>query len=70
MIERVLYELTWQGANVLQLGPGHVVAYKHNIHTNKALEEAGIKVTTFDGKQLSTQSGGPHCLALPLVRMW
>lgn len=67
-IERVLFELRWQGANVLQLGPGKVIAYEHNVHTNRALEKAGVQVLTFPGELLSIAGGGPHCLLMPLVR--
>lgn len=68
VIERAMYELRWQGTNVAQLGPGRVIAYAHNVHTNEALRRAGIKVETFPGEILSLRNGGPHCLILPLVR--
>lgn len=68
VIERAMYELRWQGANVAQLGPGRVIAYEHNIHTNDALRRAGIEVLTFPGELLSINNGGPHCLLMPLVR--
>ena len=67
-IERAMYELRWQGGNVVQLGPGRVIAYEHNIHTNEALRRAGVEVLTFSGELLSLRNGGPHCLLLPLVR--
>ena len=66
--DRVLYELGLQAANVVQLGPGTVVAYAHNRHTNEALRAKGIRVLTFEGKYLADGMGGPHCLAMPLVR--
>jgi arginine deiminase len=66
--ERALYELSLQGANVVQLAPGKVVAYKHNKFTNLALERKGIKVLAFEGKYLADSLGGPHCLTMPLVR--
>jgi arginine deiminase len=68
VIERAMYELRWQGVNVAQLGPGRVIAYSHNVHTNEALRRAGVKVETFPGELLSIRNGGPHCLILPLVR--
>lgn len=68
VLERALYELRWQGVNVGQLGPGRVIAYAHNVHTNEALRRAGVKVQTFPGDLLSMRNGGPHCLLLPLVR--
>jgi arginine deiminase len=67
-LERVMYELRWQGANVVQLRPGRVIAYEHNLHTNAALRRAGIEVLTFPGELLSINNGGPHCLLMPLVR--
>ncbi|MFH1575011.1 MAG: arginine deiminase family protein [Acidobacteriota bacterium] len=68
VIERAMYELRWQGVNVAQLGPGRVIAYAHNVHTNEALRRAGVEVLTFPGELLSIRNGGPHCLILPLVR--
>jgi arginine deiminase len=68
VVERAMYELRWQGANVVQLAPGRVIAYEHNIHTNEALRRAGVEVLTFPGELLSINNGGPHCLLMPLVR--
>ncbi len=67
-IERAMYELRYQGANVVQLGPGRVVAFEHNVATNQALRDAGIEVFTFPGELISMRGGGPHCLLMPLVR--
>jgi arginine deiminase len=66
--DRVLYELGLQAANVVQLGPGTVIAYAHNRYTNEALRAHGIRVLAFDGKYLADGMGGPHCLTMPLVR--
>jgi arginine deiminase len=66
--ERALYELSLQGANVVQLAAGKVIAYGHNKFTNLALERKGIKVLAFEGKYLADSLGGPHCLTMPLVR--
>ena len=68
VLERAMYELRWQGANVVQIRPGRVVAYEHNLHTNAALRQAGVEVLTFPGELLSLNNGGPHCLLMPLVR--
>jgi arginine deiminase len=68
MVERAMYELRWQGTNVAQLGPGRVIAYAHNVHTNEALRRAGVQVQTFPGEILAIRNGGPHCLIMPLVR--
>ncbi|HEX7174557.1 MAG TPA: arginine deiminase family protein, partial [Pyrinomonadaceae bacterium] len=67
-VERAMYELRWQGANVVALAPGRVVAFEHNVHTNEALRRAGVDVVTFPGELLSIRNGGPHCLVMPLVR--
>jgi arginine deiminase len=66
--DRVLYELSLQAANVVQLGPGKVLAYAHNKYTNEALRKRGVKVLAFEGKYLADSLGGPHCLTMPLVR--
>jgi arginine deiminase len=66
--ERALYELSLQGANVVQLAAGNVIAYAHNRFTNLELERRGIKVLAFEGKYLADGLGGPHCLTMPLVR--
>jgi arginine deiminase len=68
VMERVMQEQCWQGANIAQLGPGRVIAFQHNMHTNEALRRAGIEVFTFQGELLALRHGGPHCLILPLVR--
>ena len=67
-IERAMYELRYQGANVVQLGPGRVIAFEHNVATNQALRDAGVDVFGFPGELLSNRGGGPHCLLMPLVR--
>lgn len=67
-LERAMYELRWQGANVFQLGPGKIIAYEHNSHTNQALRRAGLQVLTFPGELLAMRNGGPHCLVMPLLR--
>jgi len=66
--DRVLYELSLQAANVVQLGPGLVAAYAHNRHTNAALRARGVRVLAFEGKYLADGLGGPHCLTMPLSR--
>jgi arginine deiminase len=66
--ERVLYELSLQGCNIVQLAPGKVIAFAHNTYTNRALRQRGIQVLTVEGKYLADSLGGPHCLTMPLVR--
>jgi arginine deiminase len=67
-IETVLREMRSQGANVLPLRPGVVVAYAQNTRTNAALAQTGIQVEVFEGRTLAARIGGPHCLVMPLVR--
>jgi len=69
IMERVLYELSLQAANVVQLEPGKVLAYAHNSHTINSLRENGIEVLTFEGKYLADGGGGPHCLTMPVLRI-
>jgi arginine deiminase len=68
LLERVLFELTFQASNVVALEPGVVIAYEENSYTVNALKEAGVKVLTFPGSLLAMWHGGPHCLTLPLER--
>jgi arginine deiminase len=68
IVERVLYELSLQATNVVQLSPGRVVAFAHNKYTNDALLNDGVEVLSFDGKYLADNLGGPHCLTMPLER--
>jgi arginine deiminase len=70
LLERVLYELSLQAANVVQLAPAKILAYAHNKYTIEALEKNGVKVLSFEAKYLADDLGGPHCLTMPLVRQW
>jgi arginine deiminase len=55
-------------ANTLALGPGRVIAYRHNERTNEALADAGVEVVTVPGEELGRGHGGPRCLTCPLAR--
>lgn len=62
-------EFESQGCNLLTVRPGVVVMVEGNPRTKVALEEAGIEVHTFSGKQICVNgSGGPTCLTRPLLR--
>jgi N-dimethylarginine dimethylaminohydrolase len=62
-------EIPSQGTNVLALGPRHCVMLEGNPRTRAALERAGCRVETFPGSDICDKgSGGPTCLARPLVR--
>ncbi len=61
-------ETHFDGTNYLVITPGVVVGYDRNIKTAKALKEAGIKVLTFEGNQLSLGMGSARCMSMPLYR--
>jgi len=59
----------WDDANnVVAIEPGVVVAYSHNVRTNKNLRDAGIEVIEVDGSQLGKGRGGCHCMTCPIQR--
>lgn len=61
-------ETHFDGTNYLVISPGVVVGYDRNKKTQKALEEAGIKVLPFEGNQLSLGMGSARCMSMPLYR--
>jgi arginine deiminase len=56
------------GANVLCIRPGVVVAYDRNFVTNEALRANGIRVLEIPSGELSRGRGGPHCMTMALQR--
>jgi arginine deiminase len=70
LLERVMYELSMQAANVVQLAPGRILSYAHNTYTIQSLRNNGIEVLPFKGKYLADNLGGPHCLTMPLLRRY
>lgn len=62
-------EFESQGCNLLTIRPGVVAMVEGNPRTQAILEEAGIEVHTFIGKQICINGrGGPTCLTRPVYR--
>ena len=61
-------EQWFDGANVFAIGPRRVVSYNRNIHTNRALREAGVEVLRIPSSELSRGLGGPRCMTMALDR--
>jgi N-dimethylarginine dimethylaminohydrolase len=69
LVEVPASELASQGTNVLALGPRHCLMLAGNRETQAALERAGCRVETFEGREICHKGGGgPTCLARPLER--
>lgn len=57
------------GCNVLAVRPRVVVMAEGNPRTRRALESAGCEVHTYPATEIGLNgSGGPTCMALPLLR--
>jgi N-dimethylarginine dimethylaminohydrolase len=55
--------------NILCLAPGTCLMTSGNPVTRRILEEQGIKVFEYDGKEISHKGGGgPTCLTRPILR--
>jgi dimethylargininase len=62
-------EFPTQGPNVLALAPRKVLMLEGNPVTRRRLEEAGCKVMTYVGREISLKAeGGPTCLTQPVLR--
>lgn len=62
-------EFESMGCNVLALAPRKCLMVDGNPKTKAALEEAGAKVLTYKGEEISIKGGGgPTCLTRPLWR--
>ena len=64
----VYFEHERQGANVVATAPREIISYEGASRTHAALKAAGLRVETFNGRELWRGNGGPHCLTLPLER--
>ena len=62
-------EFESMGCNVLALGPRRCLMLDGNPVTQRRLEKAGAQVAVFSGEEISRKgSGGPTCLARPIMR--
>jgi N-dimethylarginine dimethylaminohydrolase len=62
-------EFDSMGANVLALGPRDCVMLAGNPRTRERLEQAGVRVRTYEGREISSKGGGgPTCLTRPVAR--
>jgi N-dimethylarginine dimethylaminohydrolase len=62
-------EFESMGTNVLALAPRDCLMLARNPGTRAALEDAGARVTEYEGSEISVKgAGGPTCLTRPLVR--
>ena len=64
-------EFESMGCNVLAIAPRQCVMVNDNPITKKRLEDAGCKVNTYKGNEISIKGGGgPTCLTRPLLRCY
>ncbi len=61
-------ETHFDGTNFVVIRPGVVTGYSRNEKTIRALKDAGIKVLSFNGDQLSLGMGSARCMSMPLIR--
>lgn len=63
-------EYDYLGSNLLALAPGKCVLIDGCPEIRRKVEEAGVTVYTYEGKELSYRgTGGPTCLTCPLYRL-
>jgi N-dimethylarginine dimethylaminohydrolase len=69
LIEVPEEEFETMGPNVLATAPGQCIILEGNPITQKRLEEAGCRVSTYRGTEISLKAeGGPTCLTRPILR--
>ena len=61
-------EFESMGANVLALAPRAGLVVDGSPETRRRLEQAGVEVLVYEGRELSKGDGGPTCLTCPLLR--
>lgn len=63
-------EYDYLGSNLLALAPGKCVLIDGCPEIQKKVEDAGVTVYTYEGKEMSYRgTGGPTCLTCPLYRL-
>ncbi len=63
-------EYDYLGSNLLALEPGKCILIKGCPDIQKKLEDAGVQIFTYEGKEMSYRgTGGPTCLTSPLTRI-
>ena len=69
LVEVPADEFATQGPNVLALAPRVALALDGNPVTRRNMEDAGVDVRTYEGREISRKGdGGPTCLTRPLER--
>ena len=64
-------EFESMGCNVLAVAPRQCLMVEGNPKTKKLLEDAGCKVNTYKGEDISVKGGGgPTCLTRPMQRSY
>ena len=62
-------EYDYLGTNLLALEPGKCILIEGCPDIQKKIEDAGVIVYTYEGKELSYRgTGGPTCLTCPVCR--
>jgi N-dimethylarginine dimethylaminohydrolase len=62
-------EFETMGCNVLSVSPRKCIMLKGNPRTRQLLENEGVEVWEYEGKEISQKgAGGPTCLTRPLLR--
>lgn len=61
-------ETNFDATNYVVAAPGVVIGYDRNRKTNEALKNAGLKVLSWNGDQLSLGMGSARCMTMPLYR--
>jgi N-dimethylarginine dimethylaminohydrolase len=69
LVEVAEDEFDAMAGNVLAVAPRRCVMMQGNPRTQRRLEEAGVEVLVYHGREISAKGcGGPTCLTRPLLR--